>query len=850
MLIKKSWWLTIFSFLLPGSLFLLAMAFIGAAPFGDETILLRDSVGQYIDFFGYLKSVMRGENDLLYTFSKALGGDMLSLASYYLISPFNVLFAFATTENTPMFYTAIVVLKLSACGLTFYLAAKNRYGAKFTHLIFSTAYALSAYNVLYQWNILWLDGVIVLPLVGLGVEWIWSQRSSLLYILSLGYALLTNFYIGYMLCIASVIFSFVYFVIYNGSFRERLRIFCRYVFASCIGGLSSAFVWLPAFLSLQSGRAQFNKTDFSLSLNFNPLELCAKLVAGSGGAEQLGNGLPHIFCGTLVLFLVLTFFFTRQIPAKTRIAVLFSVLAVTGSFFLQATNLVWHGFSPNISFNYRYSFILSYLLLAIGQYVFSSVLPCAKSTRIAAAMPLMAIYAFLLIKDYNYVAPIGIFAAALVVVAILVLDKIPGKKAFAAILICIISFAEIGLNCYLLLDSVVGEVWTLRISDWQTETTATSTAIDYVKEQDSAFYRLEKTYRRSHNDPMFYAYNGLSHFSSTEQASIPRFLEKMGLKNYHDFWTYYNTGSTAEVDSLLGVKYILSKEDMTAAKGYERIKQIDDIGIYQNPYALQPVMFAQADIEEVSMEQPDYFALHNEIWSNISGSDVQILHPIDCQAPSLVNMRQVDPSSYEKIDASQMGSLRYTFTATQELPIYFYFTAPYCQNVTITVNGQDFGVYFDDYRWDMTNIGIYTPGEEITVELVAGADTINLTQAFFYYEDLGALQTVSKKIQSSAASIQRISASHIEGQVSAPMNGYLLFTIPYSTGWHLEIDGVTAETTQLLDTLLAAEIQTGTHTYTLRYIPVGLTAGIVLSISAIFIAVLDFWCRKRTKANP
>ncbi len=151
------------------------MALIGAAPFGDETILLRDSVGQYLDFISYFKTVLRGENDLFYTFSKALGGDLVSLASYYLLSPFNLLFIFSKNENIPLFYTAVVVLKLSACGGAFYWAAQKREGAKYSHLLFSTAYALMSYNILYQWNIMWLDGVMILPLLGLGIERIWEK---------------------------------------------------------------------------------------------------------------------------------------------------------------------------------------------------------------------------------------------------------------------------------------------------------------------------------------------------------------------------------------------------------------------------------------------------------------------------------------------------------------------------------------------------------------------------------------------------------------------------------------------------------------------------------------------------
>ena len=166
--------LYIASALIPFVLLLAALAYTGSVPFGNNSILWRDAEIQYIDFVAYLRTMLRGENDFLYSFNKNLGGEMVSLLSYYLASPFSLLFAFASDETLPAVFTLVAVLKMSLCGLSFFYASARLYGCKGIHLAFSTAYALMAYNVLYGWSIMWLDGVLVLPMVGLGLYYLWG----------------------------------------------------------------------------------------------------------------------------------------------------------------------------------------------------------------------------------------------------------------------------------------------------------------------------------------------------------------------------------------------------------------------------------------------------------------------------------------------------------------------------------------------------------------------------------------------------------------------------------------------------------------------------------------------------
>ena len=70
----------------------------------------------------------------------------------------------------------------------------------------SLLYGFCAYFVAYYWNIMWLDGMVLLPLITLGIEYIINKEKPFLYIVSLVIMLFANYFIAYMICIFSVLY--------------------------------------------------------------------------------------------------------------------------------------------------------------------------------------------------------------------------------------------------------------------------------------------------------------------------------------------------------------------------------------------------------------------------------------------------------------------------------------------------------------------------------------------------------------------------------------------------------------------------------------------------------------------
>ncbi|MBQ7895787.1 MAG: YfhO family protein, partial [Oscillospiraceae bacterium] len=456
------------SALIPMGLMLVSFAFLKMAPFGSDTMLFIDANGQYLDFLSYFKTVLTGENDFFYSFSKGLGGDFLSLAAYYLLSPFNILFVFSSYGSSPIVFTLVYLLKIACCGLSFFFASCKIYGSRSVLLSFSTAYALMAYNVVFGCNIMWLDAVVILPLLGLGIYKIWTEKKFLLYTLSLMYALLTNYYTGYMLCIASVMFSTAIMINSQDDIKDKAKNFGKYIFASCIAGFSTSFIWLPAILSIGGERAGSNLTALSMKLYFNFTELFSKLVAGSANHMQLLGGLPQIFCSTAVLFLLLLFFLNKSISIKKKLTAGLCILILVISFNVSILNTIWHGFAGNNGFNYRYSFILSYIFVFIAQFQFIKGGRIGKKESFASAAVLLLMLIFVWIKGYEYVPQKGLIISliclASVFSAMFFVEKTERIRLGAAILLAAV-ILETGANCYLSMSRLIYESTHTRVYD-------------------------------------------------------------------------------------------------------------------------------------------------------------------------------------------------------------------------------------------------------------------------------------------------------------------------------------------------------------------------------------------------
>ncbi|MBQ5800511.1 MAG: YfhO family protein, partial [Clostridia bacterium] len=173
----------LFCFLLPFTIMLLVYIAMGVFPFGKNSVLVLDLNGQYVYFFEALRSFIYGDSSLLYSFSRALGGEFLGIYAYYLASPLSYIVALFPKKCILEALFLMILTKLGLCGLSFGYMLKSKANTRnLTTIIFSSVYALSSYVVIMQHNTMWIDNVFMLPLIVLGVDSLISEGKYKLFV--------------------------------------------------------------------------------------------------------------------------------------------------------------------------------------------------------------------------------------------------------------------------------------------------------------------------------------------------------------------------------------------------------------------------------------------------------------------------------------------------------------------------------------------------------------------------------------------------------------------------------------------------------------------------------------------
>ena len=138
----------------------------GIFPWGNECYLRSDMYHQYAPFFSELWHKIRNGESLTYSWNIGMGTNFTSLFAYYLASPSNWFVALFPQKYTIEIMNAFIILKIagSSLSLTYYLTKHNN-NKHVIAAIFGMFYGMSGFIAAYSWNIMWLDCVILVPLI-------------------------------------------------------------------------------------------------------------------------------------------------------------------------------------------------------------------------------------------------------------------------------------------------------------------------------------------------------------------------------------------------------------------------------------------------------------------------------------------------------------------------------------------------------------------------------------------------------------------------------------------------------------------------------------------------------------
>lgn len=829
--------------LLPVMLFGAVMMLNRVTPFGNRTLLIWDANTQYIDFFAYFREAMLGKQNILYTLSKGIGGSLFGLFAYYLASPLNLLLLLFSDTTLPLGFSMLVWLKVGLCGVTAYHFYNSGRGGSAQNLFFSTTFALTGYVAAYFWDVMWMDGVILLPLIALGIRRIVVNKTPWAFTVWLAVGLIANFYIGFMLCLFSVLY-FIYCLLTDDDrpYRQSLQLSLRFAAASLLAGGIGAAVLVPAAIELFKEYGVGG--SLSWTFNFSLKDLPVKWMTASVDYQQLKNGLPNLYVGIPVLALFFWYFTRACISVKKRIAAAVMVLIWILSFWVDGINLFWHGMDKPNFFPYRYSFLLSFFMIETAwqgwQATLVGLVDRDRAPWLLLGVSVLGYFLMILLKGRTFLAPWTIVFDIVVWVASVSILYIVLRKGIRSRRIAFCSLFILQISCII----INGQQSMERIQDINSTTTVgyanDTTVVHSVISQLRADYdanagisnRIEKDFYRTPNDALHFGYAGLSHFSSNEDKDTISFLGKLGLRDAAGY-AYYNRGTTIVNDTVLGVRYLLSKKtDITTSYPlYVRLFSTGDLTVLENPDAFPLAISAG---KPVVLASDDPFINQNTLFEAITGAS-DVFEPITDIQVDRAGVAATSTNQYMPKTVGEDAVLVYHIPAQAGEYIYASLGG-WPLNVYVTLDGQPLDVYDADALADCALLPVLEKSGEHVLAISAHG-SFQMDPPLFYRLNRAVYQRGIAKTNASKFSVA-VRHDTISIQVDGGPAQVLLVTIPYDRNWEIRADGISIQPTAYAGALLSLPIPEGTNEVVLHYHVEGFQFGVMVSCASL----LAFLC--------
>lgn len=854
--------------MIPAVLMLGICILMKITPFGDGSFLIADMGKQYADFFVYYKTIFTGENNIFYTFSKCLGGDMIGFFTYYLTSPFNLLFLLIKTGWIPAAITVLIILKFGCCGISLAYYLNKRFCRRESPeiLIFSTSYAMMGYLMTNSFNIMWLDVLIWFPVVLFGIEKILRDKKPYTYIGALFMVLFCNYYIGYMVCIFCVLYL-IYRLAVLGKKTGIWRKIWKFAYASLLSAGLCAILLLPTLFTLTGSQKDAKDLGVGITLpNLNPVRVLSKLFTMAFSEYELMNGMPNIFCGLLMFVLTVLFFFNKKIPVRERIMSGILMGIIMGSFCRAEVDFAWHAFMEPSGYHYRYAFLFSFLMILYSYQGFLQMKEGLDTKRfLYAGGTFLLLFLLIFRHRYEYLNVVKALPDIFMIFAILLFlifmtrEETKGQVYRRWFLVLAgIQILNLSVNGAFTYRKLRNTFYVTASEYRMADENISSSSMRSIKQLAGGFYRMENLTPRGDNDAMHFSYAGLTHYSSNEKNFVLSFLERMGL-NYNRLYVEYGTGSTQTVDSLLGVKYLFGIKPLFGTeeginKPYLSVwNDRNGLTFYENPYVLPLGFLAEKEVRQVDMEEKDPFALQDAMYGAAAGEEEPIFKETAIQKIEKENCTEEKGdhiSCFRSQEEDQPVSVTYEMETKADGRVYAYITAQeMTQPAEVYLNGELLCGYMNRSNWKILNLGEYKKGEKILFTIQTSADTLMIENAYFVTEDRTVLEEKYEKIIKTPVLVTRKSSSHLIAKTEMMQDKVLVFSIPYETNWKVIVDGERIRPGKVYDTFLAIDLKAGRHTIDLRYIPKGFFAGGLISIicAGILAGMLAGEKRKRSK---
>ena len=815
----------ILTFIVPILIMLISCIVNKTYPFGKEILPKYDGYYQYAGFTSYYKNVLLGNESLFYSFKGLLGYNFYATSIYYMFNPTNLLCIFSTSENILEYYTFIILLRIGLSGFTMckYLKYKFKNQSNLRYIIFSISYALMAYNVCYFFNYMYFDTVVLFPIVILGLDKLIYERKNRLYIISLTLSIISNFYIGYMVCI----FSLLYFIYNIFIYKLDKDIIKDFIISSLLSGFMCMIIIIPEASELLKGKALLyasSKAEY-FKFNMNFLNIFYKFLPGSTSNYDLEYGMVNIYVSLFVIILVIKYFFNKKISKKERITTLIFILFFLLSISFNLLDFVWQLFQRPIWYPNRYIFTFSFFLITIAMKEITNITyktNIKENLIIIISFILLTLYSIISLKIHN--DNLKIISYILGIILILQYTFFLNNKN-AKYLLVMLFFIEVTTNAIFTLK-IMGKTTTM--TQYKTNEEINEKAVKHIKEienKDNNFYRMELSTSTVHNSPSLLNYNGINHFNSVKNAKTLNFLNKFNYQVTDDTSVEFNNYNPY-LTSLLGIKYINgSKDEM----------------YYENVYNENPYMYLNKDALSLG------YMIYNKEFKESNSSYQNTENLINSMLNTdIKRYKVIDNFNGEDTEIKEIDNKKYVISKTsikiemEDKASNSMFLIP-SRNITFVAN---YSIFINDEEIKDAVIKqspiFVNKGDTYKIIIKSNLSKTELNSLKWYQIDYDKYIETINELKKNEFNITKYNKDdHIEGNIDVNNDkNVLLLTIPYDKGWNIYVDDNKINYDICFDSFICLDLDKGKHNIKMNYVPSGFIVGLIISSLAFIVTII------------
>lgn len=347
-------------------------------PTGQYSFILSDLKAQYAPFLALnrarIVSLSGGSehllNNLTYSFQLGLGKNIMGTFGYYMASPLNLIYLLFEPSQIDLVVILLVILKLSfASGfMALFLGTRTEDKKTKWPVLLGIVYAFSLYAQAFAFQIMWLDGYMLLPLLLYFVERFITKKRYLGIIVTLLLLFVSNYYIAYMVGIYSFIYLIVRMIELKTKIREVVGTAVRYALTAGFTAMCTAVLILPVGIDTI---VNSDKTRVSADpdlIMYSPMTFIEMFLLGDPGdfMDVLPANYPFFFLSLMVTILLILYVTSKVFNGREKvihILCLIGALLSTGFYYFDKA---WQVFDDPNWFFHRHAFVFLALFLVIA----------------------------------------------------------------------------------------------------------------------------------------------------------------------------------------------------------------------------------------------------------------------------------------------------------------------------------------------------------------------------------------------------------------------------------------------------------------------------------------------------